>query len=132
MTSPASWLTIREHLFKEQKGQCAHCWRTFSSHEDMHAHHACYPKDKKFSKCLDSKENITLLCNECHERIHQALGNSDFIRDLFWSKKIDIGYDMVEWEKNICRDDGQPMLIHHKFYYIGSDKIREKLKKDEK
>jgi ribosomal protein S27AE len=122
MTSKARWLSIRETVFKEQRGRCTRCGLSFASHEDMHAHHACYPKDIKFSKCLDSEQNIVLLCNKCHEHIHRVLGNSDFIRDMFWSKKIDNGYDMIEWEKNITRNDGQPMLIHHNFIYIGKDK----------
>ena len=112
MTTDTQWRKVREQVFKEQKGKCAKCPRTFASHDDMHGHHAIYGRDVKFSKWLDRAENIVLLCGDCHEWIHHKNGNSEFIRDCFWTDKIDLGYDMETWDKNICRNDGQPMLIH--------------------
>ena len=113
MTSPAQWTAIREQVFKDQKGKCWSCWRTFNSHEDMHAHHAVYTADKNFSKWLDSVENIVLVCPACHSD-HGRL--SEYHRRLFaWSDKVDLGYNMTAWHDSI------PMLIKDHFFYVGKD-----------
>ena len=114
MTSPARWTDIRERLFKDQKGMCAHCWRTFNSHEDMHAHHAVYSRQKGLEKWLDSEENIVLLCPRCHDQ-HGYL-SSWFSRCEFWGKKVEQGYDMEKWHQEI------PMLIKDKFTWNMEDK----------
>jgi len=113
MTTKAQWTAIRERVFKDQKGKCWSCWRTFNSHEQMHAHHSVYTADKNFSKWLDSAENIVLLCPLCHSD-HGKL-SSWFMRLCAWSSKIDQGYDMESWH------DGIPMLIKDNFFYIGKD-----------
>jgi hypothetical protein len=114
---PARWLAIREHLFKQQKGQCAHCWRKFTSHEDMHAHHAVYSRMKGLEQWLDSVENITLLCPDCHA--NHGFHSSWFGRCLAWSKKIDAGFAMEKWHAEI------PMLIKDNFLYIGKEENGE-------
>lgn len=101
--------STRERVFHEQKGKCARCWRTFQSHEDLHAHHAVYTKDKRIKE-LDMAENIVLVCPKCHSD-HGYL-SSWFARCQAWSEKIDLGYDMVAWEKSL------PMLIHDEFIYF--------------
>jgi len=113
MTSAKRWSSIRETVFKEQRGKCTRCGQSFASHDDMHAHHAVYTRMKGLEKWLDSEENIELVCPKCHAD-HGYL-TSWFARYLAWSKKIDKGYDMEKWHAEI------PMLIKDKFIYIGKE-----------
>ena len=110
MTTPSRWSEIRERVFKDQHGQCARCWRTFASHEDMHAHHAVYSRQKGLEKWLDTPENIVLLCQKCHAD-HGHL-TAWFRRNMFWTAKINAGYDMLTWHENM------PMLIKDHFIYV--------------
>ena len=112
MTSKARWFEVRERVFKDQHGQCARCTRTFASHEDMHAHHAVYSRQKGLEKWLDSEQNIILLCSHCHLDDHGLL-TSWFRRCTFWKMKVEQGYQMDEWHNEI------PMLIKDVFTWDG-------------
>ena len=110
MTSKARWLSIRETVFAEQRKSCAVCKLPFTSHEDMHGHHAIYTRQKGLDKWLDTPENIVLLCQKCHAD-HGHL-TAWFRRNMFWTAKIDAGYDMLTWHENM------PMLIKDHFIYV--------------
>jgi len=99
----------RERVFREQKGKCARCPRVFQSHEDLHAHHAVYGRDKRIPE-LDQPENIQLICHKCHAE-HGYLSGW-FMRCMAWTEKIDLGYRMQEWHDNL------PMLIKDEFIYL--------------
>ena len=115
MTTKKRWTEIREKVFRDQRGKCAICPRVHQSHETMHAHHAVYSADKNFSKWLDSEQNIQLMCNDCHSKRHGYL-TSWFGRCMAWTKKIEQGYEMDEW------NDGLPMLIKDNFLFLEGDK----------
>jgi len=117
MTTNAQWTAIRKRVFKEQEGKCATCWRMLEQHP-YHAHHAIIPKGQtnyaKYKKWLDMAENIVLVCRICHSQ-HGDLTNS-FKRDMFWTDKIDLGYDMQGWYDSI------PMIDKsHYFIYLGKE-----------
>ena len=103
----------RERVFTEQRGKCANCWRTYPTHEYLHAHHCIYTRDKRMPK-LDAPENIQLLCSHCHSE-HGYL-SSWFGRCMAWTVKIEQGYDMDTW------NDGLPMLIKDTFLVLGEEK----------
>ena len=117
MTTPAQWTAIRERVFKEQGGKCWVCPKVHQSHETMHAHHAIIPKShtnyKKKMALIDSPENIILICWQCHEN-HGDLTNWHR-RWMFFSDKLDFGYDMQKWlnDLNLRADEY--------FLYIGKD-----------
>jgi 5-methylcytosine-specific restriction endonuclease McrA len=111
MTTKKRWTEIREKVFIDQCGKCFCCGKIFFSHEEMHAHHAVYTKQKGMEKWLDSEQNILLICPACHAD-HGKLSNL-FMRCCVWSDKIDHGYDMENWHLNI------PMLLKDNFVYIG-------------
>jgi len=122
MTTNAQWTAIREQVFKDQKGKCWSCWRTFNSHEDMHGHHCCIPKGhtnyKKKMALIDSPENIVLLCSQCHGD-HGKLTNW-FSRWSFFTDKLDHGYDMQKWLDNLDLKSGEYFL------YLGKNEIYNK------
>jgi hypothetical protein len=95
-------------LYREQRGICQFCCRPIPP---FHVHHAIYTRDKRFSKWLDSAENLVLACPSCHAN-HGKLSNL-FMRWCVWSDKIDRGYDMENWHREI------PMLLKDHFIYIG-------------
>jgi hypothetical protein len=114
MTSKARWLSIRETVFKEQRGRCTRCGKSFASHEGMHAHHAIYTRAKGLEKWLDSEENIELVCHKCHAD-HGYL-SSWFGRCMAYTRKVELGYDMEKWNAEI------PMLIKDEFIVLGKEK----------
>jgi uncharacterized protein YbaR (Trm112 family) len=97
---------VIDRLMKEQSNHCCLCSCPLPPYE---VHHAIYTRDKKFSKWLDTAENLVLLCPACHQRLHGDL-TSWFMRSLFWTRKLEKGYDMYKWHEEI------PMLIKDKFY----------------
>jgi len=107
----------RERVFTEQRGKCATCWRHFQSHEEMHAHHCIYTRDKRMPE-LDEAPNIQLLCPDCHSN-HGYL-SSWFGRCMAWTAKIDAGYEMAAWNESL------PMLIKDSFIYLGEEKDGKK------
>ena len=107
-----------DRLLKEQRNKCAACWRTFDQHP-YHVHHAVIPKGqtnfKKYKKWLDMGENLMLVCWVCDLQ-HGKLTNN-FRRDMFWTFKINNGWDMQGWYDSIPMVDKS-----HQFLYLGEDK----------
>ena len=87
-----------DRLLKEQKNQCWVCTRSFHQ-APYHVHHAVIPKGQtnyqKYKKWLDMPENLILVCRHCHLN-HGHLTNREY-RDMIWTKKVNMGYDMKEW-----------------------------------
>lgn len=106
-----------ERLLKEQKNKCCNCYRTFDKHP-YHVHHAVIPKGqtnyKKYRKWLDMGENLMLVCWICDQQ-HGDLTNK-FMRDMFWTFKIDNGWDMQGWYDSIPMVDKS-----HQFIYLGEE-----------
>ena len=115
-----------DRLLKDQHNKCAACHRTFDQHP-YHVHHAIFPKGqtnyKKYRKWLDMSENLMLVCWICHQD-HGRLTNN-FRRDMFWSFKIDNGWDMQGWYDSIPMADKSYQFI----YLEGSDNGKENLDK---
>lgn len=110
--------TLIDRLLKEQKNQCAACWRTIP---DFHVHHAIYTREKRMS-FLDCAENLQLLCPGCHSDKHGYL-SSWFGRCMAWTKKIEQGYDMAAW------NDGLPVRIKDEFLFLGEKYGKENMDK---
>jgi 5-methylcytosine-specific restriction endonuclease McrA len=94
-----------DRLLKDQKGLCPLCGRDL--YQGYHVHHAIYTRQAKFSKWLDSIQNLVLLCPRCHQN-HGRLSNIEG-RKRFFKLKIEQGYEMVEWERSI------PFVVHDRF-----------------
>lgn len=97
--------SIIDRLYREQHGICQFCCRPIPPFE---CHHAIYTRDKRFSKWLDSPENLILLCKNCHSNNHGRLTNFE-TRKKVYKYKIEKGYLMAEWEVSI------PFVIHDNF-----------------
>ena len=107
MTITPSTIT---QLLKEQGNKCARCWRPIPPHA---VHHAVYTRDKRVKE-LDDIQNLQLICPTCHSN-HGRL-SSWFMRCVAYSEKIDLGYDMAKWNKEM------DMKVKDNFIYLGEDK----------
>lgn len=101
---------IISRLLADQKNKCSACWRTIP---DFHVHHAIYTRDKRMKE-LDCVENLILLCPSCHLDNHGRL-TSWFRRCVFWSAKIDGGYEMEKWNNDL------DMKVKDNFIYLGEE-----------
>jgi hypothetical protein len=106
--------SVIARLLKEQGNKCCACPRTFDRHPH-HVHHAIIPRGqtnyKKFKKWLDMGENLMLVCWICDQQHGDLTG--DFRRNIFWTFKIDHGWDMEKWYDSIPMVDKS-----HQFIYL--------------
>ena len=110
MTTEKRWREIKETVYQDQGGVCQVCKHPYGI-DYLARHHAIYSRDKRFSKFLNSEENIVLLCVKCHGGAKHGRLLHWMRRNMFWTDKIDQGYDMITWHDSI------PMLEKDHFIY---------------